>query len=179
MNYDDKVKLTKMEFPDFEIIQKQNSKFMKLLDVGLKILTLGKSSNFMNQYVTTVSDKVYVPTTWDSWKESTKYQILSHEVIHMRQSRRYTKYIFWIMYLFLPVPLLFSWFRTKFEMEAYEESMRIIKDQYGLQALRNKEHKEMMIKIFTGPDYGWMMINRTYVEKWYDGVIQKFETTVL
>ena len=85
---------TKLEFPDFEIIEKKDSTLMKVIDVCLKIITLGQMNKFMTGFITTLGQKVYVT---DSWKQGSligQVSILRHERIHMRQAKNTEDFYF-------------------------------------------------------------------------------------
>ena len=121
----------KKEFPDFLMIKKNDSKLMKTIDIFLKIMTFGKMNTFMEDFITTVGNTVYVNNTWDARSTSTKAITLRHERVHMRQSKSLGRIKFSLLYLLLPVPVAFAYYRKKFEQEAYEESLRALFEYYG------------------------------------------------
>jgi hypothetical protein len=171
MIYDDKIKLIYAEFPDFKIVPKSSSKLMRAISNFLKFVTFGKANKFMTSFITTIGTTMYVPDNWDQHSEFSRYEIVSHELIHMRQARRYGMILFSLLYIFLPLPLGFAWFRTRFEMEAYEESLRIIRERKGIAGLQDPTLKPWLMNIFCGPDYGWMMAYRPYVSDWFDRTV--------
>lgn len=81
--------------------------------------------------------------------------------------------LFSLLYLFLPIPILFSYFRMKFEKEAYEETIRAQKEYYGVEFLRMASTRQAMVSRFTGPSYLWMWVLKSSIEKWYDGRVEK------
>ena len=162
----------KNEFPDFVIKQKETSVLMKFIDAGLRIITLGKMKTFMTGFVTTIGAKVYVPQNWSNSTASSKLEVIRHELIHMRQARKYGRLWFSILYLFLPFPLVFSYYRKKFEQEAYEESLRALYEYHGQKAFTDKL-KSGIVAHFTTSQYFWMWPWRKSVEKWYDDFISK------
>ena len=175
MNYEEKTRLIYAEFPDFKIVAKKSSRMMRSIDRFLRLITFGKATRFMTSFITTIGTTMYVPDMWEQHSEMTKYEIVSHELIHMRQAKRWGMVLFALLYIFLPVPLGWAWFRTKFEMEAYEESLRVIGERKGAAGLDDPELRKWMIDIFCGPDYGWMMARRTYVSKWFDSTIERLK----
>ena len=160
----------KSEFPQFEIIKKQDSKLMKSIGVFLKIASFGKTKFFMESFVTTLGEKVYVPATWDAYSLATRAITLRHERIHMRQAKRIGRTAFSLLYLFLPVPIFFAYFRMKFEKEGYEESLQAYNEYYGprffTQAL-----KDSIVSHFTSAEYIWMWPWKAQIEKWYDDTV--------
>lgn len=155
------------EFPDFELIQKSRSGFMKLLNVLLLVITFGQMRTFMTAFTTTIGCKVYIPDNWTESPWKIRAEVLRHERVHMRQKKKWG-FLFYIAYLFLPVPVLWAYCRTKFEMEAYEESMRARIEYYGLGVLMGDATKQWFVGQFTGASYFWMWVGRKRVEAWYD-----------
>lgn len=161
------------EFSDFEIIQKSESKLMKTIDVLLRIITFNQMKTFMVHFVTTMGNKVYVPSSWSNWSTTAKWILLNHERVHMRQAKKYGRFLFSFMYLLVPVPLLFAYCRMKFEQEAYTVSLECQHEAFGAEALLNPEDKEWMIKHFTTGQYFWMWVYRPTIEKWYDKTVKR------
>lgn len=160
----------KEEFPEFRITKRVQSKLMKFFDAILKIISLGKISNFMNGFVTTIGNTVYVPDAWETWSSSRKAIVLRHERVHMRQAREMGKVKFFFLYLFFPLPAIFAFYRTKLEKEAYEESLKAYYEYYGLKFFTSTLREEI-IKNFTTSSYFWMWPWRSKIESWYDSVV--------
>lgn len=171
MLYEDLVSEIRAEFPDFEVIPKSQSRLMLLIDGILRVLTFGRFRDFMWSYTTTLGTKVYTPKDWGLWTNATRNAILRHERVHMRQARRYTRLGFSLAYLFLPLPFGLAYCRAKFEMEAYEESIRARYELLGKSGLSG-DFRESILSQFTGPAYLWMWPFRSYLERWYDGVVR-------
>lgn len=174
-DYKTVLKSTKSEFPGFVIIQKRDSFMMKAIDVILRGITFGKMKNFMTGFITTIGQKVYVPETWDYYDTVDKLEIIRHERVHMRQARKYGRVLFSIMYLFLPLPGGLAYFRKKFEMEAYEESLRTMHRYLGPSALNNMQ-KKFIVSQFTSASYFWMWPFQKSVEQWYDSTVEKIKS---
>lgn len=170
MTYEEFVKDTYKAYPKFELIEKRSSKLMKVINVLLKIITFGQMKTFMTEFTTTIGYKVYTPDGWLTWKESSKLQILRHERVHMKQRLEKGGFWFSISYLLLPFPILWAWYRMKYEMEAYEESLLAVWELYGMKAFTD-EVRENMIKHFIGAEYFWTWPWRKRIEDWYDGVL--------
>lgn len=153
------------EFPDFEVRQKATTPWMQAVALALWVLTFGQSG-FLQDYVTTVGTVVYVPTRWSDFDEITRCILLRHEAVHMRQARQYGRLLYSLLYLFAFFPVFFAWYRAKFEMEAYAESIRAEAQYRGLRQLRTR--RSFYIRQFTGPAYLWMWPWPRTIYTWYD-----------
>lgn len=159
------------EFPRFEIIEKTDSRLMRLIDFLLKVITFGKMKLFMTHFLTTNGVKVYVPKGWmESRSPSARMISMRHERVHMRQKRPWGP-LFSIAYLLLPLPIGLAWFRKQWEQEAYTESLRAVHEYWGEDALRSEKRRERYISHFVGPSYFWMWPFRKSVEEWYDRTV--------
>jgi hypothetical protein len=162
------------EFPKFKILKKSESWLMKTISKLLFFISFGKNQSFMINFITTIGNTVYVPDGWDNKPEKSGIEILMHERIHMRQSKKLTPIIYSLAYLFFPIPVGFAWARAKLEWEAYAESMRVKSYFQGIDSIKTPEFKEYLFSNFTGPSYLFMMPFRSVLEKWYkqyfDGV---------
>lgn len=161
------------EFPHFQVIEKQKSFKMKAINVFLKIITFGQMKTFMVDFVTTVGQKVYVPTKWATWPEKSKLTILRHERVHMRQAQKYGRFLFSFLYLFFPFPTLVAYYRMKFEREAYTESLVAMAEYFGKDYLNDQRVKESMFRHFTSSEYFWMWPWKKSLEKWYSETLAK------
>lgn len=159
------------EFPGFKIVPKASSRLMRMIDVFMKIITFGKMKLFMTNFVTTLGVTVYVPLSWDTWASFSQAAVLRHERVHMRQARRLTTPFFKFLYLFPILPLGLAYFRARFEMEAYEETLRAYAE-FGTD-IANPALKEKMLRHFTTAEYGWMWPFQEAVGRWYDRTVLK------
>jgi hypothetical protein len=148
---------------------------MRFLDVLLRVITFGTARGFMTNFITTIGYTVYVNKGWDDSSEVGKIIVLRHERVHMRQRRKYGSFLFSLMYLLLPVPCVFAYFRMKFEMEAYAETLRAIVElnEGAIPTLKTYGHKQYVVSFFTGPAYFWTWPFRRRVEAWYDASLKK------
>jgi hypothetical protein len=145
------------EFPGFTIEEKQDSAYMKFLDVLLRIITLNMMRNFMTYYFTIVDETLYVPAEkWEKLSIASRIGLLRHERVHMRQRRRYGKLWYKLLFLLLPAPTIFAYYRMKFEWEAYMESVRAMAELRGDEVAYSTENRDWVIKQFTSPAYFWM-----------------------
>ena len=166
----------KKEFPKFEIIDKRESKLMKLLS---KVLFFNKT--FMTSYITVIGSKVYVPKM--PWKKTNPFSaisVLSHEWVHMKYGKQ-LGFMFKLLYLFpqilTPLFLLGFWnpwfflfalcilpfpalWRAKFELRGYAISMAV-----SWWLLDRRPDFDFYAKQFTGPAYYWMYPFEDYIRE--------------
>ncbi len=156
------------EFPGFRIVYKRSSRLSKLIDVLLKLVTLGGQDRFLTRYHTVIGDTLYVPDSWDQMTDVERVILLRHERVHLRQRRRYTFLGMACIYLLPLFPLGLAYGRARLEWEAYTETLRATAELRGLEAARSSALREHIVGRFLGPDYGWMWPFRGAVERWYD-----------
>jgi len=171
-DYESLLEEIRAEFPDFKLVKKPDSGLMKAIDLGLRVITFGKMNTFMKSFITTVGNTVYVPETWDSKSASAKAITMRHERVHMRQAKSVGRFKFSLLYLLFPVPVVWAYYRTKFEKEGYEESLRAYHDYYGKKFF-TQALKDNVVKHFTSADYFWMWPWKTDIERWYDETVSK------
>ncbi len=166
------------EFPKFKIVRKSTSTLMKAIDIFLKVITFGQMKRFMT-FVTTVGTTVYVFEEWSERSTTSRIIILRHERVHMRQRKKYGSFLFTFLYLFFPFPVFFAYYRRKFEMEAYEETMKSLVDLLpatSKRTLRSSTFKEAMVKHFTTAEYFWMWPFKGAISRWYDEAVKRLES---
>lgn len=158
------------EFPEFEIKKKRDSTLMKVLNVLLRIITFNQMKTFLNGFITTIGTTVYVPDSWDSRSDVSKWVTLSHERVHMVQAKKYGRFLFSFLYL-LCLPCLFAFYRTKFEKEGYETSLKCMVQAFGPGSVLDPNYREKIISHFTTAKYFWMWVRRSDIEEWYDNAV--------
>lgn len=163
------------EFPRFRIVAKDESLLSRLIDVVLRIVTLGGQSRFLTHYHTVIGDTLYVPPTWDALDDVDRVILLRHERVHLRQRRRYGFVGMAIIYLVPFFPLGLAYGRARLEWEAYVETLRATAEYHGIGAVKAERLRTTIVARFTGPDYGWMWPFRSAVERWYDEAVRKIE----
>lgn len=161
------------EFPTFHVVLKRESKLMRAIGMFLKIVSFGYASKFMTEFITTVGYTVYVTPDWYSTSEIARMIVLRHERVHMRQKRRYGMFLFSLLYTLFPLPGGLAYFRTKFEREAYAESIRATVELMpdGKYIVRADTYKTFLLGQFEGPDYMWMWPFHKSNQAWFDDVI--------
>jgi hypothetical protein len=169
--YDELVAALAAEFPGFRIVRKDRSPLHRAIHLGLIVVTFGRMRSYLDSFQTTIGKTVYVTPDWDEWDPDRRYVTLRHEAIHLRQFRKYTLLGMAVLYVLLPLPLGLAWFRARFEMEAYAESMRAAAEVWGPSHPRQSSFRRHIVDQFVGPSYGWMWPFRGHVERWYDRVL--------
>jgi len=158
------------EFPSFKILRKEDSTLMRAIHWFLVVITFGSMRAFLISYITTIGYTVYVPTAWPMFNSAEQMEILRHERVHMRQRRRLSMPVFSFLYLFV-LPFGLAFFRKKFEMEAYEESIRAA-NEYGLD-ITSDAYRDRMVAHFVTSQYIWMWPFKSSVLAWFEDAKKK------
>jgi hypothetical protein len=163
------------EFPKFKIVSKEDSWLMRFIGVFLRVITLGKMSSFMDKFITTIGFVVYVPSDWLVYSPIQRIIILRHERVHMRQRVKYGMVLFTLLYLLCPLPVGFAYFRAKFEMEAYAETLLAMCELYvtGTGIIQTSSFKKSAMAHFTSAEYFWMWPFKKTIERWYADSVRK------
>jgi hypothetical protein len=140
-------------------------------------LTFGGQRTYLQSYVTTLGHTIYVPDDFDTWHPDHAWQVLRHELVHVRQFERFGWLGMILVYGFVPLPALLAWGRARLEWEAYRETLRAVAESEGLAAARAPELHRHIIARFTGPDYGWMWPFPRAVQAWIDGALKELEAS--
>jgi len=171
--YDELVRALEAEIPGFRVVRKDHSRWQRAIHWSLVLVTFGGMRAYLAGYQTTIRRTVYVTADWDERDDLERYVTLRHEAVHLRQFRRWTLPGMALLYVLLPLPLGLAWFRARFEMEAYAESIRAAAEVWGPMHPRTPAFRERIISQFLGPSYGWMWPFRGALERWYDRVLAK------
>jgi hypothetical protein len=169
--YAELVRELRAEFPRMRIVKKCDSPIHRAIHYFLVGITVGGMRSYLDGYQTTIGRTIYVTADWDERDPLERYVTLRHEAVHLRQFRRFTLPGMAFLYLFLPLPLGVAYFRARFEMEAYAESIRAAAEVHGTARPHSPWYRAHVIAQFTGPAYGWMWPFRRALERWYDGVV--------
>jgi len=163
------------QIPNFKIKKKKDSFLMRVVGT---LLFFNKS--FMDTFITTMYPCVYVPEQWDNWADNTKFEILAHEYVHLKDAKR-----FWLLFefMYLMPQLLalcsigmiwniqFAWFlifllpipspsRAWLEYRGYR--MQIGASYWLTGEMYNLEY---IVEFFTGADYYFMFPMRKLILK--------------
>jgi hypothetical protein len=136
-------------------------------------LTFGGQRTYLTQYVTTLGHTIYVPDDFASWHPDHAWQVLKHELVHVRQFERWGWLGMILVYGFFPLPAGLAWGRARLEWEAYRETLRAVAEIEGLAAARAPALHRHIVARFTGPDYGWMWPFPGTVQRWIDQALDE------
>jgi hypothetical protein len=161
------------EFPHFRIVLKAQSRLSKLIDLALKLVTLGGQREYLTRYHTVIGDTLYVPESWERQADLDRVILLRHERVHLRQRRRYGLPLMTFLYLVPFFPLGLAYGRARIEWEAYTETLRATAEIHGLERARSLEDE--IVGRFTGPAYGWMWPFERRVRAWFGQVIAEID----
>ena len=169
--YDALVAALRAEIPGFRVVRKDRSRLHRAIHHMLVVVTFGKMRSYLDSFQTTIGRTVYVTADWDRLSPDERYVTLRHEAIHLRQFRRLTLPVMAVLYLLIPLPMGLSYFRARFEKEAYAESIRAAAEVWGAAYPRRASYRKHVIDQFMGPSYGWMWPFRPSLERWYDEIL--------
>jgi len=195
MSFQNLVNAAQKYFPNLQIKYKDSSLLMKIIGT---ILFFNKE--FKTSFVSTIGSTIYYPSqSFIKLHPVSSIILLLHELVHINDSKKITKPIFNILYLFPQIlvllffpMLLISWkiallflifalpfpayFRMQFEKRAYLTSL------YAINALGNKmsfdpaldKQKPHFIAYFKTSEYYWMWIFKS-IDKDFDDAIIKIK----
>ena len=141
----------------------------KALTVVLKILSFGKIDSMYTGFITTIGRRVFFPAGWSIKNAGAMdYTHLRHEAKHVRDNIRLGggsaaigTFIMGFLYLFVPLPIGFAWFRYKFEREAYAESY------YASKKAGFVPDTKQYVELLSGPQYLWAWCKKKDVQRWF------------
>lgn len=169
--YEKLVAALREEIPGFRVVRKDQSTFHRAIHYALIGLTFGQMRTYLDSFQTTIGKTVYVTADWDEWEPDERYATMRHEAVHLRQFKKYTLPVMAVLYVLLPLPMGLAYFRARFEMEAYAETIRANAELYGVGYVRGADHRKHVIGQFMGPSYGWMWPFRRSLDRWYDRIV--------
>lgn len=157
--YEAMLRRIRTEFPKFKVVNRDDT----WLRHPFRLLRKVTKSDYFN-FVTTIGQTVYVGPGWKDRPDISKYKVLRHELVHLRQFRvfpfgaswRYLNLtLFAFFYLFV-LPAFWT-YRARFEREAYAQTLLVQYELEGAISDRDMgENTKRMVRIFTGPAYFWM-----------------------
>ena len=117
---------------------------------------------FMTHLWTTIGDTIYYPDGISFPLKPKYYRTIQHEIVHIKQFKRYGIPLFLFLYIFFPLPILFSYFRWKFEREAYSQVN-----------INNEEDVERVVDSLAKHYlYPWP---KTWMRKWFLKELERLE----
>ena len=161
------------EFPGFAIVPKRGDRLQRVIDVALRVVTLGRQRHYLTRYHTVLFGKLYVPDAWPAMDDLARTILLRHERVHLRQRRRMGDVVMAFVYLVPLFPVGLAWGRARIEWEAYTETVRATAELAGMDAARALEGE--IVARYTGPDYGWMWPFPATVRRWFREALEQVE----
>jgi hypothetical protein len=163
------------EFPRFRLIPKDRSLLQRSIARLLAVVTLGAQRSYLDGYVTTIGQRVYVTPDWDQRDPGDRWATLRHERVHMRQFRRWGLLPLALGYLLLPLPFGLAYVRMRIERPAYEESVRAAAELYGVGYVCDAAFRARILAMFTSGAYGWMWPFPRALDRWYDRLVASLD----
>jgi hypothetical protein len=155
------------------ITKAQGRWFWKTIDFIARVVSFGRIKDFMHR-TTTVGGVIAFPEGMDfQYVSKWDYLVLRHEIKHVRQCSKLGlgepwlgMFLFLFLYLFVPLPAWRSWFRFKFERDAFMEEYKYAK-KFGWD--HSPDH---FIEALSGPQYlyAWP---KEKVKAWFDNALAK------
>ncbi len=164
-----------MEFPKVRFVEKESDPFSRCIDRVLRVLTLGAQSSYSSRYVTTIGQTIYLPRGWYQRSEVERYVVLRHEVVHLRQFRRWGLVGMTLLYLIPFFPMGLAYGRARLEWEAYEETLRATAETAGLAAAKDPVLHAHIVRQFVSGAYGWMWPFPGQVRRWIAEALTRIE----
>jgi len=145
--------------------------FWKILDNIFYVLRGFKKSDFMDR-ATTIGGVIAFPEKTKLYAVNpVEYVTLKHEAVHIKQQARFGlgdawagAWLFLLLYLFVPLPALLSWFRFKFEREAMLAEIKAAK------SLGYEPNIEFYVQSLSGVSYLWAW-PEAKVRKWFKAAL--------
>jgi hypothetical protein len=157
------------------VVRKRDHWHQRAAARALWLLTFGGQRTYLSHYVTTLGHTIYVPDDFDAWHPDHAWEVLRHELVHVRQFERYGWLGMIFLYGFFPLPAGLAWGRARLEWEAYRETLRAVAESEGLAAARSPELHGQIVSRFTGPDYGWMWPFPGAIRGWIASALDEIE----
>jgi hypothetical protein len=145
--------------------------FWRILDGIYYVLRGFKKSDFMRR-ATTIGGVIALRETVQLYAVNIEdYVTLKHEAVHIQQEAKFGlgdawagAWLFLLLYLFVPLPALVSWFRFKFEREAMLAEIRTAKK------LGYEPDVEFYVKALSGVSYLWAWPEKK-VRAWFKAAL--------
>lgn len=130
-------------------VQKKDSKLMSFIGFF--------NQSFMENFWTTVGQTIYTPVGVIIQNEEDKLThriAIEHEMVHVRQCNKLTVPLFLFLYFLVPLPIFFSYFRWRFEREAYLTQLKA----------NVTDVEEVVDVLWNGYFYPWP---KTWMKRWF------------
>jgi len=171
----------KKEFPKLKMAHKRTIWYHRWVHWVFFVLTFGKLKTYISAFTTTTKNKI----CWgDGHHERIQrcveldrvWACLQHERVHLRQFARIGMFLMTVIWL-IP-PILFCFGRALYiEKPAYKRSLWAKHELGGdhWEWAKSEQYKKHWVGQFVGPNYGWMWVIKSQVERWYDEEVARLE----
>jgi hypothetical protein len=142
-----------------------------ILGFLMRVLSGNEVKDNQHRYITTIGNMIFYPAEWRV-KTATEHDCaaLRHELCHVYQYRKLGLgsvwlgfFIFLLLYLFVFFPIVFAWFRWRFERVAYKAGWDAAKEF----KLKWRPDLHNYINAMTGSRYIWAWPFRKQVQRWF------------
>jgi len=169
------------EFPLLVLQYKEDHWYWKLLHWIIVIFTFGGNRRFLPGFTTTLGRMIgfsgqhseRIKNRSQNW-ENRVYVCLKHEREHLRQFLRYSVFGMFVLYLLFPFPIVFAYFRARFERAGYIQTLRGWFETDRTWA-ESDEALSWLVSQFTGPNYGWCWPFKKIVRGWFALELSKLQ----
>ncbi|MDH5674899.1 MAG: hypothetical protein OEZ06_22405 [Myxococcales bacterium] len=165
------------EFPRLRLRPKADDRLSQLIDRLLRLVTFGGQRAYLDHYLTTLGSTIYLPRSWEALDDASRYIILRHEAVHLRQFRRFGWVGMTLLYLLPLLPLGLAYGRARLEWEAYAETLRATAEVRGLGAAHDPALHARIVRQFTSGAYGYMWPFPGAVRRWIAAELARLEAT--
>lgn len=167
--------LKECEAAGAKIVKKSDHWFWKALGKLLWAISFGKMTGFLDRFTTTIGKTIAVPSAWDGLADIQKGEILTHELEHVKQFKKWLYAPYAIAYMLLPLPIGLAWFRYKWEREAYAKGVNAALDAMGEnnRPLMRMIFIEHIVTTLSGSSYLWAWPFKGSIRKWAEEAIKK------
>ncbi len=170
------IEALRQEFPKLRLIDKRDSPLSRLIDVALRVVTLGSQSQYMSSYVTTLGQRIYLPDGWRERSERSRVVTLRHEAVHLRQFRRFGWLGMSLLYVLPILPIGLAVGRAYLEWQAYRETILASAELFGFEYVKTPAFEEHLVRQFCSGAYGWMWPFPGAIRRRIREVIAQIET---
>jgi len=112
---------------------------------------------------------------WDYRPWSSRYEVLLHERIHQRQMQKFGLLLYFLIYALVPFPLKISYYRKKWESEAYELSIYEMYHSRGRDYVLSSKYRHYIVEQFCSASYGFTWYSPSQIIKWLEQTIKAID----
>ncbi len=152
-----------------KIVRKDEHWFWRALGWLVMVVTFGQNKSFNTTFTTTIGHTIGVTPSWDTFSDARKVEILTHELVHVDQFKKYTPVGMGVLYLLFFLPIGLAYFRYRFEREAYVAGFRRVLARDPSQRSTLIDHG---VEQCCGANYGWAWPFRKSVRAWFEENLQ-------